>query len=192
MKTTDQILKIKATVLYVLGQMPLGVDYIHLFKILYFAQQKHLVTYGMPLMEDTFCARKHGPVPKLTYKVLKASEKGLTFEQQDMQDFLSGVRVELRDDHQIVIAIQKADMDELSKSDVLVLDECIDRLRNIDAFDLSDLSHDKAWLKAKRTADRTGEDAKIPMYDIADAGGATKEMLCVIRERQWIERHVNY
>lgn len=66
------------------------------------------------IMEDTFCARKHGPVPTLTYKVLKA----------------------------------------------------------------------------KRTAGRTGEDAKIPMYDIADAGGATKEMLGVIRERQWIERHI--
>ena len=191
MKTTDQILKIKATVLYVLGQMPQGVDYIHLFKILYFAQQKHLVTYGMPLMEDTFCARKHGPVPTLTYKVLKASESGQTFEQKEMQEYLSAVKVELRDGHQMVMAIEKADMDELSKSDVLVLDECIERLRNIDAFDLSDLSHDKAWLKAKRTADRTGEDAKIPMYDIADAGGATKEMLSVIRERQWIERHIN-
>ena len=191
MKTTDQILKIKATVLYILGQMPQGMDYIHLFKILYFAQQKHLVTYGMPLLEDTFCARKHGPVPTLTYKVLKASEIGQSFDQQDMQDFLSGVKVELRDGHQMVMAIQKADMDELSKSDVQVLDEYINRLRDIDAFDLSDLSHDKAWLKAKRTADRTGEDAKIPMYDIADAGGATKEMLGVIRERQWIERHIN-
>ncbi|MBR5935414.1 MAG: SocA family protein [Bacteroidaceae bacterium] len=191
MKTTDQILKIKATVLYVLGQMPQGVDYIHLFKILYFAQQKHLVTYGMPLIEDTFCARKHGPVPTLTYKVLKASESGQSFEQKEMQEYLSAVKVELIDGHQMVMAIQKADMDELSKSDVLVLDECINRLSNIDAFDLSDLSHDKAWLKAKRTADRTGEDAKIPMYDIADAGGATKEMLSVIRERQWIERHIN-
>ena len=191
MKTTDQILKIKATVLYVLGQMSQGVDYIHLFKILYFAQQKHLVTYGMPLMEDTFCARKHGPVLTLTYKILKASESGQTFEQKEMQEYLSAVKVELIDGHQMVMAIQKADMDELSKSDVLVLDECINRLSNIDAFDLSDLSHDKAWLKAKRTADRTGEDAKIPMYDIADAGGATKEMLSVIRERQWIERHIN-
>ena len=72
MKTTDQILKIKATVLYILGQMPQGMDYNHLFKILYFAQQKHLVTYGMPLMEDTFCARKHGPVPTSNYNVLKA------------------------------------------------------------------------------------------------------------------------
>lgn len=190
MKTTDQILKIKATVLYILGQMPQGMDYIHLFKILYFAQQRHLVTYGMPLMEDTFCARKHGPVPTLTYKVLKASESGQSFDQQEMQDYLKAVKVELRDGHQIVLAAQKPDMDELSKSDVRVIDECIARLRDMEPFDLSDLSHDKAWLKAKRTADRTGEDAKIPMYDIADAGGATKEMLGVIRERQWIERQI--
>ena len=137
-------------------------------------------------MEDTFCARKHGPVPTLTYKVLKASESGQTFEQKEMQEYLSAVKVELRDGHQMVMAVQKADMDELSKSDILVLDECINRLRNINAFDLSDLSHDKACLKAKRTADRTGEDAKIPMYDIANTCGATKKMLGVIRERQWI------
>ena len=190
MKTTDQILKIKATVLYVLGHLPQGVDYIHLFKILYFAQQKHLVTYGMPLMEDTFCARKHGPVPTLTYKVLKASESGQSFDQQEMQEYMKAVKVELCDGHQIVLAVQEPDMDELSKSDILVMDECIARLRDLEPFDLSYLSYDKAWLKVKRTADRTGEDAKIPLYDIADAGGASKEMLSVIRERQWIERHI--
>jgi len=122
--------------------------------------------------------------------VLKASESGQSFDQQEMQDYLKAVKVEVRDGHQIVLAAQEPDMDELSKSDVRVIDECIARLRDMEPFDLSDLSYDKAWLKAKRTADRTGEDAKIPMYDIADAGGATKEMLGVIRERQWIERHI--
>ena len=50
MKSAEQILKIKATVLYVLSHSPQGMDYIHLFKIMYFAQQRHLVTYGSPLM----------------------------------------------------------------------------------------------------------------------------------------------
>ena len=45
MKTKEQILKIKAVVLYILKQLPQGVDYIHLFKIMYFAQQEHLVKY---------------------------------------------------------------------------------------------------------------------------------------------------
>ena len=33
MKTIDQILKIKAVVLYILKAFPEGVDYIHLFKV---------------------------------------------------------------------------------------------------------------------------------------------------------------
>ena len=46
MKTSDQISKIKATLLYILNHFPQGVDYIKLFKILYFAQQDHLVKYA--------------------------------------------------------------------------------------------------------------------------------------------------
>ena len=36
MKTIDQILKIKAVVLYILKAFPEGVDYIHLFKVIVF------------------------------------------------------------------------------------------------------------------------------------------------------------
>ena len=74
MKSVDQIQKIKAVVLYVLEKLGTGVDYIHLFKMMYFAQQNHLVVYGLPLMEDTFKARKHGPVPSVTYKVVRKVE----------------------------------------------------------------------------------------------------------------------
>ena len=81
MKTIDQILKIKAVVLYILKAFPEGVDYIHLFKVMYFAQQDQLKEYGLPIIYDTFVARKHGPVPALTYKVLRGIEavKRLSF-----------------------------------------------------------------------------------------------------------------
>ena len=42
----------------------------------------------------------------------------------------------------------------------------------------------KAWKRAKRLADKTGEDTKITMYEMAESAGATKSMLNVIRERQ--------
>ena len=74
MKTSDQILKIKSTILYILEKFPEGIDYIRLFKIMYFAQRQHLVVYGTPLMEDTFVARKLGPVPAFSYKVMKYKE----------------------------------------------------------------------------------------------------------------------
>ena len=39
MKTLEQVKKIESVVLYVLRKFPEGVDYIKLFKIIYFAQK---------------------------------------------------------------------------------------------------------------------------------------------------------
>ena len=44
----------RAAVLYVLQSFDEGVDYIKLFKILYFAQKEHLVKYGRGVIGDTF------------------------------------------------------------------------------------------------------------------------------------------
>lgn len=186
MKTVDQILKIKSTVLYILGKMPKGIDYIHLFKTLYFAQQEHLVTYGMPLMEDTFKARKHGPVPSVTYKVMRKAEEKCVDMLQGLDDFCDAIDVRMEDGHQVVYCKPgvECDMDELSKSNVRILDKWIEKLHNVKAFELSDLSHDKAWKKAKSDAERTGEDIAMTMVDIAAAGGASLAMQNVIRERQ--------
>jgi len=186
MKTIDQIQKIKATVLYILKQMPNGVDYIHLFKMMYFAQQEHLVLYGMPLVEDTFKARKHGPVPSITYKVMRKAEGKAVDMMQGLDDFCDAIDVRMEDGHQVIYCKPEAecDMDELSVSNVKILDTWIEKLRDIKSFDLSDLSHDSAWENAKSTAERTGEDIAMTMVDIAAAGGASVAMQNVIRERQ--------
>ena len=186
MKTIEQIQKIKAVVLYILKQLPQGVDYIHLFKIMYFAQQEHLVIYGLPLLDDTFVARKHGPVATLTYKVLHCVEGKDVIKTSDLDDFIQSLSIKMVDNHQIVSATADSvcDMDELSGSNQKILDKWIEKCKDVDSFDLADLSHDKAWLKAKKQAEKTGEDTKIPLVDIAQAAGATKEMLNVIRERQ--------
>lgn len=188
MKTIDQILKIKAVVLYILKAFPEGVDYIHLFKVMYFAQQNQLKEYGLPIIYDTFVARKHGPVPSLTYKVLRGVEGKADVSSPELKSFADSLNVVISEDgHQLVLAAKDAqcDMDELSVADVKMLDKWIDKCRNIGSFDLSDKSHeDRAWKRAKRLADKTGEDTKITMYEMAESAGATKSMLNVIRERQ--------
>ena len=192
MKTIDQILKIKAVVLYILKAFPEGGDYIHLFKVMYFAQQNQLKEYGLPIVYDTFVARKHGPVPTLTYKVLRGVEGKTDIPSPELKDFADSLDVQLSEDgHQVVHASKnaKCDMDELSVADVKMLDKWIDKCKNVDSFDLSDKSHeDKAWKRAKRQADKTGEDTKITMYDMAEAAGASKAMLTVIRERQSVQK----
>ena len=192
MKTIDQTLKIKAVVLYILKAFPEGVDYIHLFKVMYFAQQNQLKEYGLPIIYDTFVARKHGPVPTLTYKVLRGIEGKEELASEELKDFAESLNISISEDgHQLVLASKNAECDteELSVADVKMLDKWIDKCKDIDSFDLSDKSHqDKAWKRAKRQADKTGEDTKITMYDMADAAGASKAMLSVIRERQSVQK----
>lgn len=186
MKTFEQILKIKAVVLYILKRIPEGLDYIHLFKIMYFAQQEHLKIYGLPLMDDTFVARKHGPVPALTYKVLRGLEGKVDVISMELEGFVECLQIHVKNGHQMVTAIPEieCDMDELSKSNVKILNKWIDACKNVNTFDLSGLSHDRAWKRAKKQMEKTGEDTRITLYDMAEAAGASQDMLNVIRERQ--------
>ena len=186
MKKTDDINKIKAVVEYILQQMGVAIDYIHLFKVMYFAQEEHLALYGVPIMYDTFVARKHGPVATLTYKVLRVAEGKVIDVTDDLKAFASDLTLGQSDGHQVVSLASdvKADMDELSRSNIRILDKWIKHCKEIDSFDLSELSHDKAWIKAKRQAEKTGEDTKITLYDMAASGGASRDMLQVVKERQ--------
>lgn len=186
MKEIEEVNKIKAVVEYILQKMGVAVDYIHLFKVMYFAQEEHLAVYGVPMMYDTFVARKHGPVPSLTYKVLRVAEGKAVDVTGELHGFASDLSLSVNDGHQVVTLAEgvQCDMDELSRSNVRILDKWIERCKDIESFDLSELSHDKAWQKAVRQTVRTGEDTKISLYDMAAAGGASKDMLSVVKERQ--------
>ncbi len=192
MKSKDQISKIQAVVAYILKKVPQGLDYIHLFKIMYFAQQEHLVVWGLPIMDDSFVARRHGAVPTLTYKVIKSVECGRDVSD-DLKDFYNSISVTTDSQHQLIKLAQGADcdLDELSESNTEILDKWIANCMDINSYKLSDLSHDKAWKQAKRETDKTGEDTKITLYAMAKAGGATDDMLDVIKERQFIQHALN-
>ena len=194
MKEIEEVNKIKAVVEYILQQMGKGVDYIHLFKVMYFAQEEHLAVYGVPMMYDTFVARKHGPVPSLTYKVLRVAEGKTVDVTEELRSFASDLSISDDNGHQEVTLAEgvQCDMDELSRSNVRILDKWIEQCKDIRSFDLSEMSHDKAWQKAVRQTDRTGEDTKISLYDMAAAGGASKDMLKVVKERQLNRRALQW
>lgn len=186
MKTKEQIDKIKAVVLYVLRQFPDGVDYVKLFKIMYFAQRSYLSTYGLCIVDDTFKARHKGPVPALTYKVLKRVENAEGFDEfPDLTDFAGAVTV---DDGQKVFAKSAPDMDYIADMERIVLDETIAKYGAMPSDDLSKMSHDDAWHEVcKRVVDDPQKDV-LTRIDIARAGGASDDVLDYIRETQQIER----
>lgn len=185
MKTDNQIAKIKAALLYILQSFPNGIDYIKLFKILYFAQQEHLVKYGKVIVEDSFKAVKHGPVPTYTYKALQIAEgKPLP---GDFNDFLSNIIVE----NKKVFAKAVPNMDYISVADKRSLDSSISKYKDSDPYDLSYLSHDSAWKEAWQRVQDDPQKNFITLIDIARAGHASEDMIRYIREKQLIRSELS-
>lgn len=188
MKTYDEILKMKAAVLYVLQHFEEGVDYIKLFKILYFAQREHLVKYGRGVIGDTFHALRYGPVPSFIYKALQMSD-GRLDKEEDFSPVFNAIFV---DADRLIHAKEMVDMDELSVSDVKCLDKFIVKYRDMDSFKLSHRSHfDKAWKEAFARAQNDPEKDRMTLIDIAKAGNAKEGVIEYIKENILLDSYLN-
>jgi uncharacterized phage-associated protein len=66
--------KLVEVVLYILNKTG-GLDYYHLFKVMYFAEREHLASWGDRITADEFHALPHGPVPTLLYDAIKKKER---------------------------------------------------------------------------------------------------------------------
>jgi uncharacterized phage-associated protein len=163
--------KTKAVILYVLNEIQDGIDFLKLFKIIYFANQSHLARYGRTIIDDKFVAMKNGPVLTDTYDKLR-NDKFDFVERNPEGGFM-------------IFAKEIPDMDELSGSDVECLKRSIDENKNLGFGVLSQKSHDSAWQLA--WDDRYDKNS-VPMdtIEIARAGGASNEMIEYIKEDLFI------
>lgn len=187
MKTRDDIDTIKATVLYILESFKDGLDYIKLFKIMYYAQQESLVKYGRPIFNDTFKAKFRGPVPSFTYKCLKELEQG-RFTSSDISEFNHSFEILNKEsNHPLFRSLNKPDLDYLSRIDVKILSEVINKCKDVDSYDLSEKTHTETW---KRLFEQSKNDPKKNIFthiDIALDGGADEGIINYIREHDEID-----
>lgn len=185
MKTLEQVKKIESVVLYVLRNFTEGVDYIKLFKIIYFAQKEYLVNYGKVLCPDTFKARTFGPIPALSDKVInlvELEEEGIE-SYPDLKNFFNSIRVK----DQLVFALTEPDMDYLSKKECEYLDKWYEYCKDKDSkTELSPESHDAAYEKAYARYKEDPQLGTLTNIEIAKAGGATDKMVAYIREKELI------
>lgn len=190
MKTKDDIKKIEAVVLYILKAFKEGVDYIKLFKIMYFAQKDFLLSYGKVLCPDTFKARKYGPVPMLSDKVIKTVETRETLRgKTDLKAFAGSIRV---DANQHVFGMQEPDTDYLSVKEREYLDKWIDYCRDKDSLnELSPESHDQAYEAAWQAYQDDPQKGEMTIIEIARAGGASEKMVAYIREKELIAEELS-
>jgi uncharacterized phage-associated protein len=152
------------TVLLYISQKLAGVDYYKVFKVMYFAEQKHLVRWGDKIIEDEFYAMPYGPVPTLTYDQIKAlkSDSKISVSKELEECF----KIE---NETIIIPLKEADLEFLSESEIECLDESIDENKDLTFYQLKHKSHKSAWTNANS--------GRMSSIEIAREVGASDEML---------------
>ncbi len=94
------------------------------YKILYFADQKHLVKYGRPIIGDTYIKMDYGPVPSFIKNIVDEKINGL----EEI--------VAVYNQHFIKI-LQIPNIEVLSESDIECLQEAIEENENLSFDDLN-------------------------------------------------------
>lgn len=166
MSIEDRISTTINSLLYVINKLGGEGDFHKIFKVLYFADQKHLARYGRQVTDDNYIAMNNGPVPSMAYDILKALRgEGLLESQKEKFspyfDLLSKY---------IVKSKTEPDLDELSESELSCIDESIKENINLDFTILTKKSHDEAW-------QNTSTDCEMDILDIAKAAGANDTLL---------------
>ena len=172
--------KLTELVLYILCKTG-GVDFYHVFKILYFAEMKHLAKWGSGIVPDEFCALKYGPVPTHLYDAVKElghSRMKLSEELSEVVQFAG------EDAPNVLLPKRDANVNFLSKSEIDALDQSITEHESMTFGQLMRKSHDAAWDEANRRVHGTNVISPISMAKVMNADEA---MLEYIEEQMQIE-----
>ena len=186
MMTTDDMLKLKAVTLYILKQCG-ELDFIHLFKILYFAERQHYATYREASGEGYVLCVGAWSCSFFLYDAVKvATNSAHAVKGSLLQQLADSLKPGNAECYYFIGAAEEPDMDELSKADLACLDASIKENLQKDAKQLSKDSHDVAW--------QTAWDARSasPMNPLlmAQAGGATSGFVEYLKEQSEIDDYL--
>mgnify|MGYP002673700220 CR=1 FL=1 len=171
--------KLIEIILYILNKTK-GLDYYHMFKIIYFANSAHLAKYGFPMVSDEFCALPDGPVPSILYDCVK----GDAHCDKELKDMLEKTVSKGADDaYYMLEAKRNADSDYLSKADIEALDHSIAENGNLPYGVLRAKSHGEEWSRAYKQPGRK----VMSIVGIAKDAMASEDMIEYIKENLAIE-----
>ncbi len=165
--------KIIQVVLYILTKTG-GIDYYHIFKIIYFAELKHLAKWGSRIIKDDLCALEYGPVPSKLYDAVKGSNPRNTHLADMLKDatLFAG-----NDAPNVMLPKENVNLSYLSKSETEALDESIEENARLTFSQLKEKSHDIAWAEAYRKENGSNIISPITMAKVMHADEATIEYI---------------
>lgn len=172
--TDYDIIRLAEIPLYVVSQCP-GISQYNLYKVLYFAEKKHLAEYGMEILPTDYYAWQCGPVPKKIYHAIKHPEGSNPEDIQLAQAITQGSD----DTANLLFPLREPRKEYISKTELNCLDTSIRENAHLSFGELMRKSHDKAWSNAY--GKNPGKQV-IPKTDMALAQGAPIEIADYINE----------
>lgn len=154
--------KAEAAILFISSTYK-DVDQHSVWKIIYFADQSHLIQYGRPVIGDIFHALPYGPVPTNLYEDFKHARGYSNLENNVFKN------TTIKEN--IINNNLEPDMEEFSDSDIECLKQSIELVKKMDFQERKDKSHDAAWFQAFNYTSNKAMDFLL----IAKSGGATEE-----------------
>ena len=135
------------SVLYIL-QQGTNPTFLHISKVMYFADREHLEKYGRFICGDNYVAMKRGPVPSRIYDLLKIL-RGDTLLFNLPNSIVANAQSSLKIKEKYnVHRLRDANLDFFSDSDLKCLDQAVKDYGNLSSEELTNLSHDQAWQSA--------------------------------------------
>ncbi|MDZ4724252.1 MAG: Panacea domain-containing protein [candidate division Zixibacteria bacterium] len=131
-------------VMLILAKKTSRLDALKAAKLLYLADRDHLRAHGKPILGDSYVAMEYGPVPSLSYDILKNIRSGIVTNAL--------LRVERQSGHQypVFVAIVEPELDYLSQTEMESIDKIIDEYGNNLGTDLVNITHKhKTWTESK-------------------------------------------
>ncbi len=116
------------------------IDYMKAYKLLWLADRHHVRTHGRTVTGDTYCALPLGLVPSDAMNYLNHQDTALPTDIPLSEQYIYNPRSKKR--VKTFKALQDADMDEFSDSDIESLQLIYDNFHDLSAKQLSELSHD--------------------------------------------------
>ncbi len=154
--------KILEGLVWIASKKP-GLTRYYFVKIMYLAEKLHLKKYGRPIYGDPLYALEFGPVPTITYDLVK---EDFSFRTEDMADaFYSALSVsDTPNGHKAFTAKRPPDLDWFSVSDIECMEKAFNAFSDRSFAEIMDNTHrEPEWRAA-------GENGKIDYEKILDDG----------------------
>jgi len=115
-----------------------------LAKMMYFSETNYFLKTGKPIAGTIFIKEKYGPLPKNFYELLDVMKRSGLIQIVRIKRKGKGKGKRIRE---VVIPLREPNIDIFSDSEIMTIEDVINRLRGFDADYMKKYSHqDVAWI----------------------------------------------